>query len=341
MYCFKCGFQILDESLFCSKCGAAQDMTIGQQKSTEVATNKELDREAIKIYLSNLLSLECAQKKLNEDYYWVNYETAVFEDNNYNMECVYFSTNMSINRLWLHYDGFKYYLRARQYTDGRCAIEYESQDYGFWLPIEENWEFLNNYENWPAIGDDLWGLLPEVLFDVFGAPARQKAFRDFFLEKYSQFKKIAPDGYEKAFNSMKTTYSKRAGILKEIGEVTKLLKSAYDIDIIPQQFRNIYAIWFIHDYMTTSNESLSNALLHFNLDEIKNKLDTVIEQMQEIIINQGIQIAQNEQILRQNQKSLEHLAKIELNTERSAQYSQIAANNAEACAWIGLADYIR
>ena len=86
--------------------------------------------------------------------------------------------------------------------------------------------------------------------------------------------------------------------------------------------------------------TLTTALLHFDLNEIKKKLDKIIAQQEEIIIQQAINNAQNQQLLRQNQQQLEYLSTIESNTSQAAQYAEIAANNAEACAWIGMANYI-
>lgn len=100
-------------------------------------------------------------------------------------------------------------------------------------------------------------------------------------------------------------------------------------------------MYYLNDFIQTSNESLSTALLHFDLNEIKQKLDTVIEQQEEIIINQAIIQAQNEQMIKQNTNMLNSLASIEGNTHMASQYAEIAANNAEACAWIGVANYIK
>lgn len=131
-----------------------------------------------------------------------------------------------------------------------------------------------------------------------------------------------------------------AVVKSEYDKSEELLNNAYSLNIIPKQFRNIYAIYYLYDFITTSDTSLSTALLHCDLNEIKQKLDTVIKQQQKIIINQAVMVAQNQTIIKQNTEKLHKLASIEQNTERAAQYSQIAANNAEACAWIGIANYI-
>lgn len=171
---------------------------------------------------------------------------------------------------------------------------------------------------------------------------RQANARDAFLAIYEDFKKTAPDIYQRNLeNVIYPLQEKVDGIDAEYKKADELLQKAYTINIIPKQFRNIHAIWFIHDYITTSNESFSAALLHCDLDEIKQKLDEIIEQNNRIIIQNAIQIAQNSQMLQQNQQMLNRLATIESNTDRAAQYAEIASNNAEACAWIGLANYIR
>lgn len=104
---------------------------------------------------------------------------------------------------------------------------------------------------------------------------------------------------------------------------------------------NIYSIFYLYDYLSTSQESLQSALLHYNLEEIKTRIDEVISQQSEIILQQAIQTAHLEVIENQNTKILKHAAETEQNTALAAQYAQIAANNAEACAWINLAQYIK
>lgn len=189
MFCYKCGYQIPNDAQFCSKCGTALNATATTVTNNVSPESKELDREAIKIYLSNVLALECVISKLQNDWCEVDNSVKAFEATNYNKQ-------------FLCYD-------------------------------------------------------------------------------------------------------------------------------------NRYA------YIATSNETLSAAFLHCDLDKIKQKLDTIIEQQREIIINQRILIAQNAQMIEQNQQTLNRLASIEQNTERAAQYAEIASNNAEACAWISAANYIK
>lgn len=107
------------------------------------------------------------------------------------------------------------------------------------------------------------------------------------------------------------------------------------------QFRNLHAIYFINDYIQTSNESLSSAFLHLDLDYIKTKLDTIIQQQRTIILQMAIQQSQNEAILNLNQTMMKQLKNIEKNTSVSAQYSKIAAINTKKCAWFSRALYFQ
>lgn len=347
MFCFKCGHQIVDNSQFCSNCGTPQNANATTITTNSQPENKDLDREAIKIYLSNVLALECFIQKLSADYDVVNGEIEKFEAKNYNerFQC------SGRNYAWLRYDGNKFYLWFAEDNKGNYFLGMHENIYyqcfgvecqyaGGWFPIDENIEYLNNQANFPATYTCL-NLLGELFVEPIVCSIQRRTNKNGFWEAYNQFKSTAPQKYRENLKRIMPSMNKRRGIENEIKEAKALLQKAYDINIIPKQFRNIYAIWFIHDYITTSTESLSAALLQCNLDEIKQKLDTIIEQQREMIMNQRILMAQNAQMIEQNQQTLNRLASIENNTERAAQYAEIASNNAEACAWIGLANYIK
>ncbi len=354
MFCSNCGKEITADQKFCSVCGAenrnyATPTTIASNPQTE---SKDFDREAMKIYLSNILALECVIQKLSVDFDNVNNEIIKFEENNYNerFQC------SERNYAWFRYDGEKDYLFFTLDKNGKYflglnkEILNESFEYifngqgtkynGAWLPIDENWDYINNQSNYPASYAP-FNLFLMIFVEPIVRSMQQKTNKNGVLEAYERFKSIAPQKYQENLKTIAPSITKRTGVEKEIEEAKSLLEKAYNINIIPKQFRNIYAIWFIYDYISTSTESLSAAFLHCDLDKIKQKLDTIIEQQKEIIINQRILMAQNAQMIEQNQQTLNKLASIEQNTERAAQYAEIASNNAEACAWIGMANYIK
>lgn len=116
---------------------------------------------------------------------------------------------------------------------------------------------------------------------------------------------------------------------QENKEVYALLQKAYDANIIPQQFRNIEGVYYLYDYLSTSNQSLSEALMQANLEAIKSKLDNMIKLQSAQIIQQAQTNARLDNIQAQNQRLQELSEATKNNTAVAAKYAQIAAVNAE------------
>lgn len=93
--------------------------------------------------------------------------------------------------------------------------------------------------------------------------------------------------------------------------------------------------------MNTSMENFSSALFHLDLDSIKSKLDEIISNQQSIILKMAVLEAQNNELLKNNQQTLNRLSDIENNTKLTAAYSEIAAVNSETCAWFGAATFFQ
>lgn len=127
----------------------------------------------------------------------------------------------------------------------------------------------------------------------------------------------------------------------EIDKIEALLLDAYSINIIPSKFRNIYAAYFLYDFISTSTASLNEALLHCDLDTIQLKLDEVIQQQEAMIMELAYQNALNEKLVRQNEQILSHAIQTENNAALAAQYTKIAANNTSVVAAIQMSEYLR
>lgn len=352
IFCQECGYKMSTEAKFCCNCGSKVAFNINlTSKGNDNLLCQEFDSSVIKIYLYNVLAIECMRNKLARDWRSVDQKIKYEQSHNYiqriELDRGYFCGKYnedSSKFCWLMYNGKKCYIAfhgiegykswintTRDLTS--CAVSEKL----YWEPVEENFKYFENKSNW------LKGYL-SLKIDK----ERQKRVRDKFLEIYPKFKETAPEIYQKNVVKIQELMDKRSGIYKEWEETNELLKNAYDINVIPKQFRNLQAVYFIYDFISTSNETLTTALLHCDLDAIKQKLDIVIEQQEEIIIKQAIIIAQNERIVKQNQQTINRLANIERktedianNTDRAVQYARIASNNAEACAWISLANYIK
>lgn len=142
---------------------------------------------------------------------------------------------------------------------------------------------------------------------------------------------------EKAKNDLQT----------ENKEALKLLEECYDINIIPSKYRNIYAITFIYDYLTTSQGTLRDALFACDLDKIQIQLDKVIKNQQNMICKLAKIEANSEKQLQNQQTMISHLESIEKNTydsaragEQCAQYGKIIAHNTKVMAYCSAMTYI-
>lgn len=157
---------------------------------------------------------------------------------------------------------------------------------------------------------------------------QQKAIKSYLESVEADKKRVAAELVEKTRRQ-----EERQSLYEKYQEADKILTKMYTVNLIPQQFRNIYAIYYLYDYLSTSQSNLESAMLHFNLEEIKAKLDKVIAQQQEIILQQSIQISQNDEMIAQNKKLIAHAIATEKNTRLAAQYHEIEAANLQSIAF--------
>lgn len=342
MFCFKCGSQLNDDAVFCHKCGTKVNSVVQNNPiSMQKLDNGELNRDALRIYLGDVLALECAKKKYLAKLQKFSNNITYYQKNNlYKIDQLfgeYRAQSASSTCIHLFYNGKNFYIAnvsAEHFEHGVYTNDRLLGSNWKWIDVEANMDYLTKTYSWRQTTYPFTGRFKEV--------ARRTKARDSFLRIYSEFKKTAPVQYQK--NLCQLNYNIKAidGIKSELARLEEILEKAYSINIIPGAFRkNIYAIYYLYDFIKTSNESLATALLHFDLNEIKSKLDIIIEQQQEIIIQQATLVAQNQQMINQNRMTLEQLSRIESNTARAAQYAEIASNNAEACAWVGIANYLK
>lgn len=110
----------------------------------------------------------------------------------------------------------------------------------------------------------------------------------------------------------------------EKSEISEQLQKAYNANIIPLQSRNIQGIYYLYDYISTSNQGLSEALMQCNLEAIKARLDNVINLQGKAIVQQA---QANAALYQQNQQILETAQATMNNTAIAAKYAAISATN--------------
>lgn len=131
----------------------------------------------------------------------------------------------------------------------------------------------------------------------------------------------------------------------EYNKVDSLLASYYSQNILASQYRNLPALIYIYDYMSTSQESFRDTLIHEHMEngirKILDRLDTIISQNEVIIFNQHRLEAQNNKMVYQNQEMLGSLQRAEQNTLAAAQYGELAANYGKTVAFFAEANYLQ
>jgi len=317
MFCSNCGCQLNETAAFCHKCGTKISVPVTQNiNAVREAKAVELNREALQIYLYDTLTLECVKKKYNAKLNRIKNQLS-FTGN-------YFEKKYRLtgNDSWLGGCNYLYFL----HTQGKnyVYVNYESlygtyavtDDFGNRMPYRDwnsytskYWEsssFLDIEENYKDLaGLSMWSSRKvNMSTNFFEKRKTAKKARDVFMHCYEDFKKIAGSGLDNTSRNRELLQNNFNGITKELDAVNKLLRKEYNLNIVPSNFRNITAIYYLYDFIKTSNQSFTTALMHFDLHEIKSKLDTVIQQNQEIIIQQAYTISHNEKTIEQYQACL-------------------------------------
>ena len=130
----------------------------------------------------------------------------------------------------------------------------------------------------------------------------------------------------------------------EVKTVSNLLTKLYDVNVIPAQYRNIYVAVYLYEWFSTSMaDDLDHALSMFVLEEIKERLDRVIANQTEQIINQQLMIAnqyRSQEMLQQhNEEMVSKLEQINASNEERNRYLGMIEGNTAAIAYFSAAEY--
>lgn len=133
---------------------------------------------------------------------------------------------------------------------------------------------------------------------------------------------------------------------QELQRVRAIGQKVYASNIIPGQYRNIYAAVYLYDYFSNSREDdLALALNTFVLEQIKAKLDVIIANQSEMILNQAMMLANQQRSLElQNQHTAQMQAmahRIASSAEEQSAYLSMIESNTATTAYFATADFIR
>ncbi len=131
---------------------------------------------------------------------------------------------------------------------------------------------------------------------------------------------------------------------KEIEKIDEALDVLYRANVIPRRYRDNYVIFYLYDWFSTgSSTDLDMALNTFVLEEIKERLDTVIEQQAASLMNQKmILAAQYRSMEQQREYHKELIAKVDrlnASAEERNQYLQMIEGNTATIAYFAQTEY--
>lgn len=325
MFCSNCGKEVESNQKFCCNCGAENKSYISDENSQVIISQKEsspviqnqintiFNRDVLTNYLNNLQTLEFAKHKLTQEKQDMEYrinslghprhvrERNTLSDYGTHFGTIGFMAAVFLIALWIN-SGLK--------GDG----------------------FLSVFDDLLSPIITLVMIAAVIIAAIFVIIAIHDHIEDGARFENETRNEAARLKSERAEKERLTTILPL--VKQDLKKTSDLLDVAYAINIIPAKYRNIYAAYFLYEYISTSAVSLSEALYHCDLDEISQKLDVIIEQQQEIIMQLARSNALNEQMIRQNEETLKHAIAAENNTALAAQYSQVAAVNSNTVATI-------
>ena len=358
MFCCCCGKMISDNAKFCQFCGAKVQLfstlnSVPQANHSKfVCVSEESDRNALLIYLQNLLNMEVSLEELAaKKASIIKHREQLSVSAGYRFFKIYDDRNYYLH--FLYEDGIIYILTYNPGLDLGDAIFVEPIDWEslfndeviigsmfdrrngciprlYWLEVEP---YYKNLSKIPLIGKNRWkrlytqGEIVGTANEYMGLnePYNCEDAVEAFKKYYSLMKTEGARFYNNDCKEFHFLLDDIQYLNQKLETGKALLEDLYSLNVIPRVYRNIYSIYFINDYMQTSGENLQATLIHLDLDTIKKQLADVIEAQRKIIFNQAIIQAQNNELLKANTEMINGLS--ELNTNMNLMNQNIISVN--------------
>lgn len=197
-------------------------------------------------------------------------------------------------------------------------------------------------------------LLGLFLWKSFGEPEREvrknneeldrqyeEAVRQYRVEK----RKIS-ERNEEARKKIPDLEKQMGNLSNERKKIAKTLDAVYAANIIPSHYRDMYAAVYLYDFFSTSRSNdLDMALNTYVLEQIKDKLDVIIEKQHESILNQRLILANQQKSLEEqrahNAYMRQKVYQIASSLEEQNQYLAMVESNSAATAYFAAANCLR
>lgn len=311
MFCQYCGNELGDDARFCQRCGKKIELseeTVVDANEGMYAEEALFDRDVLILYLNQMRTLEFSKLQLS----------CKLNDLDNQISNLGHSRNVS--------------------TPYKDSVDIEAIGGGLFLGVllTAGGSFFYSFIPWGIFSlARILGILLIIGTIVIGIISAYNKSIDNDSRQAKYYHDLAEDDERvaKELKEKDRLLNQRPEYVKRLEEAKALLVKSYQINVIPKQFRNLYAVYYLYDYLSTSHSTLESAMMHCDLNEIKAKLDIVIAQQQIIILQQAQQMAQNDRMIEQNNEMIEHAIATEKNAKYAAQYAEIAAVNSEVTAF--------
>lgn len=161
------------------------------------------------------------------------------------------------------------------------------------------------------------------------------------IEEYENLLALA-NSYRAILPSQINDYNTTVSHLQEAKEK---LQQVYSVNIIPNKYRTIYVAYYLYDYISSCRETdVGRVLQTMLLEQIIAKLDKIIAQQEEIILNQRMQLAKQDYLIAQSKQQHTEQMKILYGLEKNQQiqndYLAMTEANTRITNYFVTADYI-
>ena len=174
---------------------------------------------------------------------------------------------------------------------------------------------------------------------------RAKLQYEIQVEKYAREMKQALCDNEDNKKQLPVLRGRLAGQEAELERVQDMRRFVYGANIIPKHYRDFYATVFLYDWFAYgASDDLDMALNTYVLEEIKARLDRIIQQQSEMILNQRLMLAkQRESIEAQNHHNelmRSKLDRLQTTEDERLRYERMTETNTAVTAFFAAANYL-
>ena len=178
------------------------------------------------------------------------------------------------------------------------------------------------------------------------SPEFQKKYHEARVKENSKVPKRR-EVANRALKNYESEAQKRMNYLEnEWSKLNSTLNAFYSMNLIPGPYRHkLWAIYWLHEWMSTTPDSLSAAYASLQREDIARRmearLDRLISLTEENIRQNRVLESLVSSSVEQNKAMISSLQNTERNTSIAAQYAQLSSNYSKASAYFSLANYLR